>query len=120
MRWPSWASVPNKPTFSVDVKLHSANQPTNQMWIQVYTHICFSSKCDDRLLDAVVALETSRQQSAGMSLVMDKLRALELQLQATRTDLQTTKAELQTARTDLEGRLTAVNGSVTNRGQYFV
>ena len=127
LRWPSWAPVTNKPTVSVDVKQHSANQPTNQVWIQVHTHICFSSKCDNRLLDAVVALATPRQQSAGTSVVMDKLHALELQLQATRTELQTTKAELQTTkaelqttRTDLKGSLTAVNGSVTNRGQYFL
>ena len=113
------------------------------------TYTCFSSKSDG-LLDAVVTLATKRQQCAGTSVVMDKLRALELQLQTTGTDLQTTKAqlqttkaelqttkaelqttkaelqttkaELQTTRTDLEGRLAAVIGSVsyTNRGQYFV
>ena len=34
-RWPSWASVPNKPTVSVDVKQHSTN---NKSHFQDYTH----------------------------------------------------------------------------------
>ena len=66
-----------------------------------------------------------------MSLLKDKLQAIELQLLTTKTELQTTKTELRTTKTDLHTELQAtrtdfenkqaVNGSVgyNNVGQYF-